>query len=56
MPNSTNDSFKITAEQFQKILKKKSMKRRKRASKKKRSPSENAKEVRPTSWDKETDG
>ena len=56
MPDSTNDSFKITAEQFQKILKKQSMKQRKRASKKKRSPSENAKNVRPTSWEGETDG
>jgi len=56
MPDSTNDSFEITAEQFQKILKKESMKQRKRASKKKRPLSENAKEVRPTSWERETDG
>jgi len=56
MPDSTNDSFEITAKQFQKILKKQSLRQRKRASKKKRSPSENAKDVRPTSWDRETDG
>jgi len=56
MPDSTDDSFEITAEQFQKILKKKSMKQRKRASKEKRSPFENAIEVRPTSYERETDG
>jgi len=36
MPDSTDDSFEITAEQLQKILKKKSMKQRKRASKTKK--------------------
>ena len=56
MPDSTNDSFEITAEQFQKILKKESMKQRNRTSKNKRQPSENAKDVRPTSWERETDG
>jgi len=36
MPDSTNDSFEITAEQIQEILKKENMRQRKRASKKKK--------------------
>ncbi len=56
MPDSTNDSFEITAEQIQEILKKENMRQRKRASKKKRSPSEDAKEEQPTSWERKTDG
>jgi hypothetical protein len=56
MSNSTNESLEITVKQFQKILKNESMKQRKRALMKKRLSSENAKDARLTSWDRETDG
>jgi len=56
MPDSTNDSFEITAEQIQEILKKENMRQRKRASKRKRPLAGDAKEEQPTSWERKTDG